>query len=92
MRLRVAFKLHGEEADLARQLADAANITPDKIAKLAMQRYMSEVLYRAEALMKQVQQSTDEVSLDGRQPSPADTVQLAGTVSDAQDSVPSQEA
>jgi hypothetical protein len=36
MRLRLAFKLHGEEAELARQIADAAGIEVDKVAKLAM--------------------------------------------------------
>jgi len=53
MRLRVAFKLHGEEADLARQISDAVGIPADKIAKLAMQRYMSDLIDRANAAMKE---------------------------------------
>ena len=53
MRLRLSFKLHGDEADLARQLADAAQMSVDSIAKLAMQRYMRDVIDRAEAMMNQ---------------------------------------
>lgn len=66
MRLRVAFKLHGEEADLARQIADMAGVPADKIAKLAMQRYMSDLLDRAQAAMKEsggsVDSTPDQVS------------------------------
>ena len=88
MRLRLSFKLNGEEAELARQLADAAKIPADRIAKLAMQRYMRDVIDRAESLMKQ--QSTEVSS--GLQSSDSDPVQSTGTVSDVPDSVPSQEA
>ena len=65
MRLRLAFKLNGEEAELARQLADAAQMPADRIAKLAMQRYMRDVIDRAEQLMLQ-QQSTAEGLAKGR--------------------------
>lgn len=65
MRLRLAFKLHGEEAELARQLADAAQMPVDSIAKLAMQRYMRDVLDRAEQMMLQ-QQRTAEGLAEGR--------------------------
>lgn len=91
MRLRLAFKLHGEEAELARQLADAAQMSADSIAKLAMQRYMRDVLDRAETMMRAQQQQSNEVT-SGLQPSAADPVQSAGTISDASDPVPSQEA
>ena len=90
MRLRLSFKLNGEEAELARQLADAAKIPADRIAKLAMQRYMRDVIDRAESLMKQ-QSTANEVS-SGLQSSDSDPVQSTGTVSDVPDSVPSQEA
>ena len=74
MRLRLAFKLHGDEAELARQLADAAQIPVDRIAKLAMQRYMRDVLDRAESLMKHQNQA--EGGQDGGlQPSTSDSVQ-----------------
>ena len=106
MRLRLAFKLNGEEAELARQLADAAQMPADRIAKLAMQRYMRDVIDRAEQLMLQ-QQSTAEGLAEGRdeqqpstvnevssglQPSATDPVLPTGVVSDVPDSVPSQEA
>jgi len=91
MRLRLAFKLHGEEAELARQLADAAQMPVDSIAKLAMQRYMRDVLDRAEQMMRQQQPSVNEVS-SGLQPSPADPVLPAGAVPATSDSVSSQEA
>lgn len=87
MRLRLSFKLNGEEAELARQLADAAQMPADRIAKLAMQRYMRDVLDRAESLMKQ---QSNEAS-DGLQSSDSDPVQSTGTVSDVPDSIPSEE-
>ena len=90
MRLRLSFKLNGEEAELARQLADAAQMPADRIAKLAMQRYMRDVIDRAESLMRQ--QSTESEVSSGLQPSDSDPVQSTGTVSDVPDSVPSQEA
>lgn len=52
MRLRLAFKLHGDEADLARKIAESAGIPVDRIAKLAMQRYMQDVITRAVERMK----------------------------------------
>ena len=88
MRLRLAFKLHGDEADLARQISHAAGVEVDTIAKLAMQRYMREVLERAEKAAKQAQASAEENS--NGQPSQADPVHSAGVVSDAPDSVSSQ--
>lgn len=91
MRLRLAFKLHGEEAELARQLSDAAQMSVDTIAKLAMQRYMRDVIERAEAMMRQQQLSPSEAS-SGLQPSPADPVLPAGAVPATSDSVSSQEA
>ena len=90
MRLRLAFKLNGEEAELARQLADAAQMPADKIAKLAMQRYMRDVIDRAEEMMKQ-QSNASEVS-SGLQPSAADPVQSEGTIPPASDTVSSEEA
>lgn len=58
MRLRVAFKLHGEEADLARQIADTVKMPVDSIAKLALQRYMNSLIDRAmEEMEKQRQQA-----------------------------------
>lgn len=90
MRLRLSFKLNGEEAELARQLADAAQMPADRIAKLAMQRYMRDVIDRAEEMMRQQPQPTEVPS--GLQPSSTDPVQSTGTVSDVPDSVPSQEA
>lgn len=92
MRLRLAFKLNGEEAELARQLADAAQMPADRIAKLAMQRYMRDVVERAEAMMlAQQQQQSNEVT-SGLQPSAADPVQSAGTIPTSSDPVPSEEA
>lgn len=90
MRLRLAFKLNGEEAELARQLADAAQMPADRIAKLAMQRYMRDVLDRAEEMMRQQPQPIEVSS--GLQPSAADPVLSAGTVSDVPDSIPREEA
>jgi hypothetical protein len=87
MRLRLAFKLNGDDAELARQLADVAGIPADRIAKLAMQRYMRDVVERAEEMMKQTNEANN-----GLQPSSTDSVLPAGTVSDAPDSVPSEEA
>lgn len=87
MRLRLAFKLHGEEAELARQISDAAGIEVDKIAKLAMQRYMQEVMQRA----YQMKLASEQERTNG-QPSNADDVHFTGVVPPAQDSVPSQEA
>jgi hypothetical protein len=83
MRLRLAFKLHGEEAELARQIADAAGIEVDKVAKLAMQRYMRDVLERAEEMAKQIRENQDG------QPSPADPVHPAGIVLGTADPVSS---
>jgi hypothetical protein len=83
MRLRLAFKLHGEEAELARQIADAAGIAADKVAKLAMQRYMRDVLERAEEMAKQIRENSDGQS------SPADPVHPAGIVSGTPDPVSS---
>lgn len=94
MRLRLAFKLHGEEAELARQLADAAQMPVDSIAKLALQRYMRDVIERAEQMMLQQQRTTeglaesrdeqqpqpDGASDGGLQPSPSDAVLPSGTV------------
>jgi hypothetical protein len=81
MRLRLAFKLHGDEAELARQIADAAGIEADKVAKLAMQRYMREVLERAEELAKKAMENSDG------QPSSADPVHSAGTLPSPSDPV-----
>lgn len=89
MRLRLAFKLNGEEAELARQLADAAQMPADKIAKLAMQRYMRDVIDRAEQMMRQ-QPQPSEVS-SGLQSSDSDPVQSEGTVPPASDAVSSEE-
>lgn len=91
MRLRLAFKLHGDEAELARQLADAAQMSVDSIAKLAMQRYMRDVIDRAEEMMRQQQPSVNEVS-SGLQPSATDPVLSTGVVSATPDPVSSQEA
>jgi hypothetical protein len=82
MRLRLAFKLHGDEADLARQIADAAGIEVDRVAKLAMQRYMADVIQRATELANQ------QVEKQDGQPSPTDPVHAAGTLSDSPDPVP----
>lgn len=57
MRLRLAFKLHGEEAGIARQIADAAGVDVDKLAKLAMQRYLSDVLDRATKMAEEAKRS-----------------------------------
>lgn len=90
MRLRLSFKLNGEEAELARQLADAAQMPADRIAKLAMQRYMRDVIDRAEEMMRQQPQPTEVPS--GLQSSNPDPVHTAGTVSDIPDTVPREEA
>ncbi len=82
MRLRLAFKLHGEEAELARQIADAAGIEADKIAKLAMQRYMRDVLERAEEMAKQVRNNQDEQS------SNSDPIHSLGAVPESSDPIP----
>ena len=71
MRLRIAFKLSGDDADLARQIEHAAGITIDKIAKVAMIRYMDEVINRAKQ-MKDAQ--------DGRQPSTSPPLDSDGAV------------
>ncbi len=42
MRLRVTFKLHGAEADLAHRMADACGLTVPQIAMEAMRRYLQE--------------------------------------------------
>jgi hypothetical protein len=81
MRLRLAFKLHGDEADLARQIAEAAGVDADRIAKLAMQRYMADVLDRATKLTEQSRNNNNG------QPSNTDPVHATGTVSDVPDSV-----
>jgi hypothetical protein len=81
MRLRLAFKLHGEEADLARQIAEAAGVDADKIAKLAMQRYMADVIDRATKLTEQSRGSNNGQS------SPADPVYSPGTVPESSDPV-----
>lgn len=77
MRLRLAFKLHGEEADLARQVASAAGIEADKIAKLAMQRYLRDVIERAEAMAKAAQEGGNnaaESNVTGAVQSTSDSV------------------
>lgn len=71
MRLRLAFKLHGEEADLARQVASMAGIEADKIAKLAMQRYLRDVIERAEEMARTMQQGEN----NGTQSDSTGTVQ-----------------
>jgi hypothetical protein len=78
MRLRIAFKLNGDDADLARQIEHAAGIPIDKIAKVAMVRYMDEVINRAK-------QMKDEQ--DGRQPSTSPPLDSDGTVSSPSDAV-----
>lgn len=75
MRLRLAFKLHGDEAELARQLSDASGMPVDSIAKLAMQRYMRDVIDRAEQMVRDAKIETNGGPNDGLQPSPADPVQ-----------------
>lgn len=75
MRLRLAFKLHGEEAELARQLSDAAQMPVDTIAKLAMQRYMRDVIDRAEQAMREQQTPVNGGTESGLQPSASDAVQ-----------------
>lgn len=91
MRLRLSFKLHGDEADLARQLADAAGMPVDNIAKLAMQRYMRDVIDRAEQMMRAQQSPPNEGLPDGLQSGAANPVHAEGTVSPAQDAIPSEE-
>jgi len=85
MRLRLAFKLHGEEAELARQMADAAGIEPDKIAKLAMQRYMQDVMDRAYAYQKEMEKN----NVSGQSSNP-DSVNSSGVVPSPSDALPSQ--
>jgi len=80
MRLRLAFKLHGEEADIARSIADAAGIEVDKVAKLAMQRYLRDVLDRAEAMVRDAQHGETNGT---------DPVHPARTLSDSSDPVSS---
>lgn len=84
MRLRLAFKLHGDEAELARQIADAANIEVDKIAKLAMQRYMQHVIDRAQELADQVKGQQDA----NRQPSNPNPDDATGIVPPPSDALP----
>lgn len=78
MRLRVAFKLHGEEADLARQISKLADVPVDSVAKLAMQRYLNDVLVRAEKAAAAKEKASGQSS----QP---DAVHSSGTDSDTQD-------
>lgn len=85
MRLRVAFKLHNEDADLARQISDAAGIEPDKLAKVALQVYMRNVLQQAEEMMAK-RAATQEGETDG-QPSNTDAVLSTGTLSPTPDAV-----
>jgi len=73
MRLRLAFKLHGEEADVARQIADAAGVEVDKLAKLALQRYLRDVLERASQLQAEGEKGNG-------QPSPTNADDAPGTV------------
>lgn len=82
MRLRIAFKLHGDEAELARQLEDAAGISIDKIAKVAFQRYVQDVIARAEAMKQQME------TQDGLQPSPPSPAHSPGTIPSPSDPVP----
>lgn len=81
MRLRLAFKLHGDEADLARQIAEAAGVDADRIAKLAMQRYIADVLDRATKLTEQSRNNNNGQS------SNTDPVHATGTVPDVPDPV-----
>ena len=83
MRLRLAFKLHGDEADLARQIADAAGVDVDKIAKLAMQRYLVDVMERATELANKQGKSNG-------QPSETNGINSTGTVSPPPDAISSQ--
>lgn len=82
MRLRIAFKLHGEEAELARQISAASGVHVDAVAKLAMQRYMKEVMTKATELAKQYEEEQARERLNEVHP--------AGTVPSTSDSVPSQ--
>jgi hypothetical protein len=81
VRLRLAFKLHGDEAELARQISDAAGVDVDKLAKLAMQRYMDDIIKRATEAQKK------EANDDRLQPSSSDPVLLDGTVPPSSDAV-----
>jgi hypothetical protein len=90
MRLRLAFKLHGEEAAIARQIADAAGIDVDKVAKLAMQRYIIDVLERANRLAEEQNRSIKENSDADGQPSNPDPIHPAGTISSPSDTVPGE--
>lgn len=85
MRLRIAFKINGDEAELARQLEDAAGISIDKIAKVAFQKYMQDVIARAEAMQQQAERNKD-----GLQPSHPDPVHSPGIVQTSSDPVPSE--
>ena len=94
MRLRLAFKLNGQEADLARYIADASGVDADKIAKLAMQRYMREVISRAEDIQSKIKAGEltlpNEGDDNGLQSSNPDPVHAAGTVQVTPDSVPGE--
>lgn len=101
MRLRIAFKLHQDEANLAREIADAAGITTDALGKLALQMYVRSVISRAEEMLAQQAAVTPSVSEtvpslitpEGEtngQPSTADTINVDGTLSSLPDSVPGE--
>lgn len=55
MRVRVAFKLNGNDADLARQLEQISGVALDKIAKVAFLRYVDDVIARAEQAKKELE-------------------------------------
>lgn len=106
MRLRIGFKLHQEEADLARQIAEAAGMSTDALGKLAIQMYMKSVIARAEEMLAQHRAEAEAAvpasvpatetvspSIEGDvhgQPSTADTSDIDGTLSPASDPVSSQ--
>ena len=52
MSKRVSYKLYGDDAKNIQEFANAVGQPLDKVAKLALYKYVSEVLDRAEQLAK----------------------------------------
>lgn len=52
MSKRISYKLYGDDAKNIQEFANAVGQPLDKVAKLALYKYVSEVLDRAEQLAK----------------------------------------
>lgn len=60
MSKRVSYKLHGEEAAAALDFANAVGQPLDRIGRIALIKYINDILTQAEAMSKQVSASQTE--------------------------------